>query len=108
MGLTARASAMPAYGWLFALTDGSVNVGAGLLNTFANFKDLSARGVFDAFVRALPAEWNVNEDTAEGGMLSGPLPLGGSRPPPARPGMLWIGRTVRLMHPSRLSPVRSW
>ena len=99
MGLTDRDSAMPAYGWLFALTDGSVNVGAGLLNTFANFKDLSARGVFDVFVRALPAEWNVNEDTAEGRMLSGPLPMGGSRTPPAMPGMLVIGDAAGLVNP---------
>ena len=99
MGLTDRDSAMPAYGWLFALTDGSVNVGAGLLNTFTNFKDLSARGVFDAFVRALPAEWNVSEDTAEGRVLSGPLPMGGSRTPPAMPGMLVIGDAAGLVNP---------
>src|SRR5215211_3655737 len=31
---------LPGYGWLFPLSDGSVNVGAGLLNTFRDFKDL--------------------------------------------------------------------
>ena len=99
MGLTDRASAMPAYGWLFAMADGSVNVGAGLLNTFTNFKDLSAQGVFDAFVRALPPAWNISEDTAEGRVLSGPLPMGGSRTPPAMPGMLVIGDAAGLVNP---------
>ena len=99
MGLTDRESAMPAYGWLFALADGSVNVGAGLLNTFTNFKDLSAQGVFDAFARALPPAWNVSEDTAEGRVLSGPLPMGGSRTPPAMPGMLVIGDAAGLVNP---------
>jgi len=99
MGLTDRDSAMPAYGWLFAVADGSVNVGAGLLNTFTNFKDLSAQGVFDAFVRALPPAWNISEDTAEGRVLSGPLPMGGSRTPPAMPGMLVIGDAAGLVNP---------
>jgi geranylgeranyl reductase family protein len=99
MGLADRGSAMPAYGWLFALADGSVNVGAGLLNTFTNFKDLSAQGVFDAFVRALPPAWNVNEATAEGRVLSGSLPMGGSRTPPATPGMLVIGDAAGLVNP---------
>ena len=99
MGLTDGDSAMPAYGWLFAIADGSVNVGAGLLNTFANFKDLSAQGVFDAFVRALPSAWSIGEDTAEGRVLSGPLPMGGSRTPPAMPGMLVIGDAAGLVNP---------
>jgi geranylgeranyl reductase family protein len=38
---------LPGYGWLFPLADGSINVGAGLLNTFRDFKDLSAQRVFE-------------------------------------------------------------
>lgn len=90
---------MPAYGWLFAMADGSVNLGAGVLNTYTNFKDQSAQGVFDAFGRGLPAEWNVTEETAEGRVLSGPLPMGGSRTPPAMPGMLVIGDAAGLVNP---------
>jgi geranylgeranyl reductase family protein len=90
---------MPAYGWLFAMADGSVNLGAGLLNTFTNFKDQSAQGVFDAFWRSLPPEWNVNEDSADGRVLSGPLPMGGSRTPAAMPGMLVVGDAAGLVNP---------
>jgi geranylgeranyl reductase family protein len=90
---------MPGYGWLFALADGSVNLGAGLLNTFKNFKDVSAQRVFDAFWRMLPPEWNVNEDTAEGRILSGPLPMGGSRVPTAVPGMLLVGDAAGMVNP---------
>ena len=46
--------------------DGLLNVGAGLLNTFTNFKDVSARKVFDVFVRQLPEEWGIREENAEG------------------------------------------
>jgi geranylgeranyl reductase family protein len=90
---------MPGYGWLFALADGSVNLGAGLLNTFRNFKDVSAQRVFDAFWRMLPPDWNVNEETAEGPVLSGPLPMGMNRAPVAVPGMLVVGDAAGLVNP---------
>jgi geranylgeranyl reductase family protein len=90
---------MPGYGWLFAMADGSINLGAGLLNTFKGFKDVSAQRVFDAFWRMLPEDWNVNEDTAEGRVLSGPLPMGGSRVPAAVPGMLLVGDAAGMVNP---------
>jgi flavin-dependent dehydrogenase len=90
---------LPGYGWLFPLPGGSINLGAGLLNTFTNFKGLSAQRVFDAFWRMLPPEWNVNEQTADGRVLSGPLPMGLSRTPPAMPGMLVVGDAAGLVNP---------
>jgi len=90
---------MPGYGWLFALADGSVNLGAGLLNTFKNFRDVSAQRVFDAFWRMLPPGWNVNEETAEGSVLSGPLPMGMSRVPASVPGLLVVGDAAGLVNP---------
>ncbi len=99
MDLWDGSTIMPGYGWLFPLPGGSVNLGAGLLNTFTNFKGQSAQRVFDAFWRMLPAEWNVNEDTADGRVLSGPLPMGLSRTPPALPGMLVIGDAAGLVNP---------
>ncbi len=90
---------LPGYGWIFPVADGSVNVGAGLLNTFRNFKDVSAQRVFDAFARMLPAEWNVSEETAQGRVLSGPLPMGMNRAPQAVPGMLVVGDAAGVVNP---------
>jgi menaquinone-9 beta-reductase len=90
---------MPGYGWLFALSDGSVNLGAGLLNTFKNFKEVSAQRVFDAFWRMLPPDWNVGEQTQEGPVLSGPLPMGMSRTPSSVPGMLVVGDAAGMVNP---------
>lgn len=90
---------LPGYGWLFPLADGSINLGAGLLNTFKGFKDLSAQRVFDAFTRMLPADWNVTEATAEGRTLSGPLPMGLNRVPVAVPGMLLVGDAAGVVNP---------
>jgi menaquinone-9 beta-reductase len=90
---------LPGYGWLFPLADGTVNVGAGMLNTFAGFKEISAQRLFDAFIAMLPSEWGVGEDAAEGRVLSGPLPMGFSRSPLATPGMLVLGDAAGIVNP---------
>ena len=90
---------LPGYGWFFPVADGRSNIGAGLLNTFKGFKDLSAQRVFDAFVGMLPEDWNVNEDSADGRVLSGPLPMGMNRIPPAMPGMLLVGDAAGMVNP---------
>jgi geranylgeranyl reductase family protein len=90
---------IPGYGWLFPLPDGTVNVGAGLLNTFTGFKDVSAQRLFDAFAGMITDEWGVSEETATGRVLSGPLPMGMNRQPLAMPGMLVIGDAAGLVNP---------
>ena len=82
---------LPGYGWLFPVAGGTINLGAGLLNTFKDFKDVSAQRLFDAFAAMLPAEWGISEETAEGPVRSGPLPMGMNRTPAAVPGMLLVG-----------------
>jgi geranylgeranyl reductase family protein len=90
---------LPGYGWLFPLADGTVNLGAGLLNTFRGFKDVSAQRLFSAFAAMMPPEWGISEDSAVGRVLSGPLPMAGSRRPEAVPGMLLIGDAAGLVNP---------
>jgi geranylgeranyl reductase family protein len=90
---------LPGYGWLFPLPDGTVNLGAGLLNTAKGFKDVSAQRLFAAFAKMLPPEWGVSEETALGPVLSGPLPMGAARQPAAVPGMLLIGDAAALVNP---------
>jgi geranylgeranyl reductase family protein len=90
---------LPGYGWLFPMTDGRINLGAGLLNTFRNFQDVSAQQLFAVFARMLPAEWGISEATAEGRVLSGPLPMSLNRIPQAVPGMLLIGDATGAVNP---------
>ena len=77
---------LPGYGWLFPVAGGTINLGAGLLNTFKNFKDVSAQRLFDAFASMLPASYGVSEETAGGPSALGsapdelqPDPAGGTR-----------------------------
>jgi menaquinone-9 beta-reductase len=90
---------LPGYGWIFPLGDGLVNVGAGLLNTYTRFKEMSARKVLDIFVAGLPPEWGVNEDNAVAPALSGPIPMGINRRPIAVPGMLVVGDAAGVTNP---------
>jgi flavin-dependent dehydrogenase len=90
---------LPGYGWIFPVSDGVINVGAGLQNTFRGFKDVSARGVFQHFINMLPQEWGINEENAMGQVLSGPIPMGMNRRPPAVPGLLLIGDAAGVVNP---------
>ena len=90
---------LPGYGWLFPVAGGRINLGAGLLNTFKDFKHISAQRLFDAFSTMLPPEWEIGEDTAEGRVLSGPLPMSLNRVPQVVPGMLLIGDAAGAVNP---------
>jgi geranylgeranyl reductase family protein len=90
---------LPGYGWLFPLPDGRINLGGGLLNTFKGFKDISAQRLFTAFATMLPAAWNINEGTADGRVMSGPLPMSLNRIPQAVPGMLLVGDAGGAVNP---------
>ncbi|HYY08755.1 MAG TPA: geranylgeranyl reductase family protein [Actinomycetota bacterium] len=90
---------LPGYGWVFPLADGRVNLGAGLLSTFRHFKDISATRLFAAFARMLPGDRGISEETADGRMLSGPLPMSMNRTPQAVPGMLVVGDAAGAVNP---------
>jgi flavin-dependent dehydrogenase len=47
----------------------------------------------------LPADWEIDEEHAEGRVLSGPLPMGMNRKPPAVPGLLLIGDAAGVVNP---------
>jgi geranylgeranyl reductase family protein len=90
---------LPGYGWLFPVAGGRINLGAGLLNTFKGFKDISAQRLFDAFATMLPSDWGISEETADGRVLSGPLPMSLNRIPQAVPGMLLVGDAAGAVNP---------
>ena len=90
---------LPGYGWIFPVAGGTINLGAGLLNTFKNFKDVSAQRLFNAFATMLPSSLGISEESAEGRLLSGPLPMSMNRAPQAVPGMLLVGDAAGAVNP---------
>ena len=54
---------LPGYGWIFPVGDGTVNVGVGLLSTFAGWKNVNTSHLMDAFCATAPAYWGISPET---------------------------------------------
>jgi geranylgeranyl reductase family protein len=90
---------LPGYGWVFPVGDGTVNVGVGLLSTFAGWKDINTSHLMDAFCATAPARWRIGPDTACGPPTGGKLPTGGSVSPRVGPTWLVIGDASGAINP---------
>jgi geranylgeranyl reductase family protein len=90
---------LPGYGWVFPLADGSVNVGVGLLNTSAHFRNINYRRLLTDWVPAVGPEWGFAPEDALAKPRSAPLPMGASRHPPLYRGVLFVGDAAGLVNP---------
>ncbi len=90
---------LPGYGWVFPVGDGTVNVGVGLLSTFAGWKDVNTSHLMEAFCETAPARWGLSADTACGPPTGGKLPTGLSVAPRVGPTWLTIGDAAGSVNP---------
>ncbi len=90
---------MPGYGWIFPVGDGTINVGAGLLDTFTGFKSVNTTKLMEAFTASAPAYWGISTDTADGPWTGGKLPTGGSVLPKTGPTWIVAGDAVGAINP---------
>jgi geranylgeranyl reductase family protein len=94
-----KGDALPGYGWIFPVGDGTVNVGVGLLSTFKGWKSVNTSHLMDAFVAMAPPTWEIRPDTAVGPPTGGRLPMGGSVHPSAGPTWLVAGDASGAINP---------
>jgi menaquinone-9 beta-reductase len=94
-----RGDALPGYGWIFPVGDGTVNVGVGLLSTFKGWKSVNTSHLMDAFVAMAPPTWDIRPETAVGPPTGGRLPMGGSVHPAAGPTWLVAGDASGAINP---------
>jgi geranylgeranyl reductase family protein len=92
-------AALPGYGWIFPVGDGTVNVGVGLLSTFKGWKSINTSHLMDAFVAMAPPSWEIRPETAVGPATGGRLPMGGSVHPAAGPTWLVAGDASGAINP---------
>ena len=83
---------LPGYGWVFPVGDGTVNVGVGLLSTFAGWKDVNTTHLMEAFCDTAPARWGLSPETATCAPTGGRLPTGGSVLPRVGPTFVVVRR----------------
>jgi geranylgeranyl reductase family protein len=90
---------VPGYGWVFPVGDGTVNVGVGLLSTFAGWKSVNTSRLMDAFCATAPASWEISAETATCAPTGGRLPTGGSVLPRVGPTFVVTGDAAGCVNP---------
>lgn len=93
------ADALPGYGWVFPVGDGTVNAGVGLLSTFGGWRDVNLHALQDSFIASLPAEWEINGSTVCSKPRAGRLFMGQSVWPPHGPGFILVGDAAGMINP---------
>ncbi|HEY3238723.1 MAG TPA: geranylgeranyl reductase family protein [Acidimicrobiia bacterium] len=94
-----KGDALPGYGWIFPVGDGTVNVGVGLLSTFRDWKGVNTSHLMEAFVEMAPAHWGLSPETATCAPTGGRLPMGNSVEPSAGPTWLVVGDAAGAINP---------
>ncbi|MGW1997277.1 geranylgeranyl reductase family protein [Embleya sp. NPDC001921] len=90
---------LPGYGWVFGMGDGTSNVGLGLLNTSAAFKDIDYRDLLKGWVSGMPEEWGYTDENQEGPIRGAALPMGFNRQPHYTKGLLLVGDAGGMVNP---------
>ena len=90
---------LPGYGWIFPVGDGTVNVGVGLLSTFAGWKNVNTTHLMEAFCDTAPDRWGISPETAVCAPTGGRLPTGGSVAPRVGPTFVVAGDAAGSVNP---------
>jgi menaquinone-9 beta-reductase len=94
-----RRDAVPGYGWVFPVGDGTVNAGVGLLSTYGGWRSVNLHNLQRDFIDFLPREWEINATTVVSKPRAGRLFMGSSVWPPHGPGFLLAGDAAGMINP---------
>jgi len=92
-------NAMPGYGWVFPVGDGTVNIGVGLLSTFRDFKSVNTTHLLDVYAHQIAERWQIDPGNPESKATRGRIPMGGSVGPKAGPSYLVVGDAAGSVNP---------
>ncbi|MGO0575341.1 geranylgeranyl reductase family protein [Ornithinimicrobium panacihumi] len=90
---------MPGYGWLFPTGNGTMNVGLGILNTSEAFGKVDYRDILRRWVRTMPEDWQISEETQQGPIRGAALPMCFNRQPLYDRSMLLVGDAGGMINP---------
>ncbi|GAA4866937.1 geranylgeranyl reductase family protein [Actinomycetospora straminea] len=86
------------YGWVFGMGDGTANVGLGVLATQHGDKR-DYRALLRSWLEGLPEAWGLTEENATGPIGGAALPMGLSRTPVYRDGLVLVGDAGGMVNP---------
>jgi menaquinone-9 beta-reductase len=90
---------LPGYGWIFGMGDGTSNVGLGLLNTSAAFRNTDYHALLRTWLQGMPAEWGFTEENRTEPIRGAALPMGFNRTPHYHQGLLLVGDAGGMVNP---------
>ena len=99
LDIRSKDNAVPGYGWVFPVGDGTVNAGVGLLSTYGGWREVNLHDLQRHFITQLPAEWEVNYETVVSKPRAGRLFMGQSVWPPHGPGFVLTGDAAGMINP---------
>src|SRR4051794_22088291 len=94
-----RSNLMPGYGWIFALGDGTANVGLGSVASTAAATKVDYRSLFAKWMANAPAEWEFTPDNQVGPVQGAALPMGFNRGPLYGNGLFLAGDSAGMISP---------
>ena len=94
-----QGNAMPGYGWVFPVGNGTINVGVGLLSTFRDYKDVNTSFLMEEFAHSLPDHWGIDPTKPVQPPTGGRLPMAGSVGPKAGLNWLVVGDAAGAVNP---------
>lgn len=94
-----RSNLLPGYGWIFALGDGTVNVGLGSVSSTARATRLDYRELFRTWMRNAPPSWEFTPENQVGELRSAALPMAFNRKPLYTKGLVLVGDAGGMVSP---------
>jgi geranylgeranyl reductase family protein len=91
--------ALPGYGWVFGMGDGTCNVGLGLLNAPGANRRVDYRALLTSWLEPMPREWGFGEDSRTAPVAGAALPLAFNRTPHYIPGLMLVGDAGGMVNP---------
>lgn len=98
-GEPGRSDLMPGYGWIFALGDGTANVGLGSVSSTAAATKVDYKELFAAWMANAPAEWEFTPENQVAPVRGAALPMGFNRGPLYGNGLLLAGDAAGMISP---------
>jgi geranylgeranyl reductase family protein len=99
LDLRQSGSALPGYGWVFPLGDGTVNVGVGVISTFHRWKEVNTSALLDLLVATADSSWGLSAEGRLGRPTGGILPMSFSVGPLVGANWVLVGDAAGAVNP---------
>jgi menaquinone-9 beta-reductase len=98
-GKPGKSALLPGYGWIFAMGDGTCNVGLGILNTSSAFGKTDYKDLLRRWLQNTPEDWGFRSQNMITPVRGAALPMGFNRQPHYERGLLLVGDAGGMINP---------